>query len=108
MSEVQLGTFIENALIEIARGVRGANEKLKDPDKHQFEVFSLRDNRGDNNKVPGIKFDVAVTASEKQSDKAGFVVALMNIAGGANTEKSRGNETAHRIQFEVGIQGTWN
>jgi len=108
MSEVQLSTFIENALIEIAKGVRGANEMLKEPNNNQFEVFSLRDNRGDSNKIPGIKFDVAVTASAKQSDKASFVVALMHIAGGANTEKSRGNETAHRIQFEVGIHGTWN
>lgn len=107
MSEVQLSTFIENALTEIASGVRGANEKLMSPDKNKFHVFSLRDNRGDYNKIPAIKFDVAVTASARQSDKTGFVVALMNTAGGAKTEKSRGKK-AHCIQFEVGIHGTWN
>jgi len=107
-SEIELSTFIENALVEIARGIRSANEKLMDPNNNQFQVFSLRDNRGDSSKIPGVKFDVAVTVASKQKDSAGFVVALLNIGAGANTEKSRGNEAAHRIQFEVGIQSAWS
>jgi hypothetical protein len=64
-SQVELSTFIENALVEIARGVRGANEKLMDPDKNQFQVFSMRHNKGDQGKFPGVKFDVAVTVASK-------------------------------------------
>ena len=63
----------------------------------------LRANRGDNSKVPGISFDIAINASKNQKDKAGFMVALATIGGGAKVEKGLGSETAHRIKFEVGL-----
>lgn len=107
MAEVELKNFVRDVLIEIAEGVRFANERLKDPQKNQYEVFSLRHNKGDSSKIPGIKFDVAVTAASNQKDKAGFFVALASIGGGANTEKSKGDEMVHRIQFEIGIEDTW-
>lgn len=107
MEQVELKDFIKNALINIAEGIRGANEELKTPDKHRFEVFNLRRNIGDNSKIPGIQFDIAVTITKDQKDKAGFVVALMNIGAGANTEKGVSNEMVHRIKFEVGIAEEW-
>ena len=107
MDKIQLSEFISDALIQIATGVRVANEKLKDPVKQQFEVFNLRHNKGDSSKIPGIKFDVAVTAVSGQKDKAGFFVALVNIGGGAHTEKSKEGEVQHRIQFEIGVEETW-
>jgi capsid protein len=106
MAQVELSEFIQNVLIQIAQGVRAANDQLKDPGKHQYEVFSLRHNKGDSSKIPGIKFDVAVTATSQQRDKAGFFVMLANVGGAANTEKSRGDEMLHRIQFEVGVEST--
>lgn len=108
MEQILLSDFISNALIQIAKGVRGANAELKNPEKKQFEVFNLRDNRGDSSKIPGIKFDVAVTTASGQKDKAGFFVALVNIGGGANTEKSKEGEAIHRIQFEIGIKQEWH
>ena len=107
MEQIELSAFIRNALVQIAEGVREANKELKDPAKNQFDVFSLRHNKGDSSKIPGIKFDVAVTAASGQKDKAGFFVALVNIGGGAGTEKSKAGEIAHRIQFEVGVEDTW-
>ena len=107
MEQIELSEFIRNALIQIAKGVKEANDELKNPEKDQFEVFNLRHNKGDSSKIPGIKFDVAVTAASGQKDKAGFFVALVNIGGGANTEKSKEGEVAHRIQFEVGVESTW-
>jgi len=107
MENISLSEFITNALTEIAEGIRNANSKLKNPEKHQYEVFSLRHNKGDNSKIPGVKFDVAVNAANKQTDKAGFVVALASIAGGANTQKEKGHEQVHRIQFEIGIENDW-
>ncbi|MES9900418.1 MAG: hypothetical protein ABW148_15545 [Sedimenticola sp.] len=59
---------------------------------------------GDSKKTLGVKFDVALSASQGQKDKAGFVVALASIGGGANTEKQNDNEKQHRIQFEVGVK----
>ena len=107
MAQIELSEFITNVLIQIASGVRGANEHLRNPDKNQFEVFSLRQNIGDSSTLPGIKFDVAVSAESQQKEKAGFFVALASIGGGANTEASLGNQLTHRIQFEVGIADTW-
>lgn len=108
MAQVELGEFIKNVLIQVAQGVRSANESLKDPANNQFEVFSLRHNKGDSAKIPGVKFDVAVTAASRQKDKAGFFVALASIGGGGTTEQSRGDEIIHRIQFEVGVENTWH
>lgn len=107
MSQVELKDFIKNALVDIAEGIRGANEALKNPDKHQFEVFNLRCNKGDFAKIPGIQFDVAVTASKNQKDKAGFMVALATLGAGANTEKGTTGELTHRIKFEIGIEDNW-
>ena len=106
MAQIELNEFIKNVLVEIARGVRSANDELRNPDKHQFEVFSLRDNRGDS-KIPGVRFDVALTVGSQQKDKMGFFVALASMGGGANVEKQNANEMVHRIQFEIGVEGQW-
>lgn len=107
MKNIELSEFVSNALVQIAKGVREANTELKTSENNQYEVFNLRGNRGDSSKIPGIKFDVAVTVGNDHTDKAGFFVALVNIGGGANTEKSKSDEVAHRIQFEVGLEGNW-
>lgn len=106
MAQIELSEFIHSALVQIARGVQEANKELKNPEKQQFEVFNLRHNKGDSSKIPGIKFDVAVTTVSGQKDKAGFFVALANIGGGGSTEKTKEGEIAHRIQFEIGIEDT--
>ena len=107
MDTVPLREFIKNVLIDVAQGIRDANAVLKNPDKQQFEVFNLRRNIGDYAKIPGIQFDVAVTASAESKTKAGFMVALVNIGGGASTEKALDNVLTHRIKFEVGIDSEW-
>jgi len=108
MNEISLSEFISNTLVEIAKGIKSANEALIDPDKDVFQVYELRRTIGDNAKTLGIKFDVALSASHGQKDKAGFVVALASLGGGANTEKQKGNEQQHRIQFEVGVKQEYN
>jgi hypothetical protein len=107
MEQIQLKEFITSTLIDIAEGIRGANEKLNDPQKGHFGPFSLRRNIGDHAKIPGIEFDIAVTATKNQKDKAGFMIALVSIGAGASTEKGLGNEMMHRIKFEVGIDQEW-
>ena len=108
MNQIELKDFIMSALVDIAIGIQGANAELKNPEKNQFEPFNLRRNIGDNSKIPGIMFDIAVTVSKNQKDKAGFVVLLMNIGAGVNTEKGASNEMFHRIKFEVGIAHEWS
>lgn len=53
MEQILLSDFISNALMQISKGVREANAELKNPEKHQFEVFNLRDNRGDSDNPVG-------------------------------------------------------
>ncbi|ODC01517.1 hypothetical protein A3197_03320 [Candidatus Thiodiazotropha endoloripes] len=103
MAELTLCDFISDTLKEIAKGVAGANEGLVDYDNGDYEVYSLRDTKGDD-KISGIKFDIAVKAVKNQQDKAGIVVALASLGGGASTTKEGGRENVHRIQFEIGIE----
>jgi hypothetical protein len=107
LEQIELKDFIKSILVDIAEGIKSSNEALKNPDKGQFEVFNLRRNIGDHSKIPGIQFDIAVTAAKNQKEKAGFVVTLINIGAGANTEKGTSNEMVHRIKFEVGIADEW-
>ena len=104
MNDIALSDFISNTLIEIAKGVKKANAELIDTDNNVYQVYELRHTRGNSAKTLGIKFDVALSATDAQKDKAGFVVALASIGGGANTEKQKGHEQQHRIQFEVGVK----
>ena len=107
MREISLSEFVKSSLVEIAKGIQAANVELKDPDKQRWEPFCLRFNQGDSSKIPGIRFDVAVTATAQSSEKAGFMVALVNIGGGAQTAKAQGNEIVQHMQFEVGIENKW-
>ncbi len=108
MEEIQLKDFIEHTLVNIAQGVKIANKTLKDNENAGNGVYSLRSNIGTGDKaISGIQFDVAVTATKNNKDKAGFVVALFNIGGGTNIERSTGNEMVHRIKFEIGISNIW-
>ena len=107
MNEVKLSDFISDTLVEIAKGVKQANIALQDPENNVLHVYELRITRGANRAILGVKFDVALSVSGGQKDKAGFVVALASIGGGANIEKQKGQEQAHRIQFEVGVNETF-
>ena len=59
MEQILLSDFISNALVQIANGVREANTKLKDPAKHQYEVFNLRNIKFDSWDFRRITFIVA-------------------------------------------------
>jgi len=107
MMKIELSDFVRQTLIQIAKGIHEANEEIKNQHHSSIDIYCLRNNKGDNSKIPGIQFDVGVTAAKDQTDKAGFFVSLVNIVGGANTEKTTSGEIAHRIRFEVGLGGTW-
>ena len=69
MEEIQLKDFIEHALVNIAQGVRTANEKLKPSENTTNKVYSLRSNIGTGDKaISGVLFDVAVTAIKNSGD----------------------------------------
>ncbi|MCK9994546.1 MAG: hypothetical protein Dbin4_03066 [Alphaproteobacteria bacterium] len=63
MEGIELKDFIKSTLVEIAEGVREANQGLMGSGKSQHDIFNLRRNFGDSSKIPGIIFDIAVTAT---------------------------------------------
>ena len=108
MAEMELKDFIRDALVQIAHGVRGANEELKKPPyQHPQQTvsdsFVLRQSRSES-KIPGVRFDVALTVGSQQKEKVGLFVALASLGGGISEERGKGNEIVQRIQFEVGIE----
>ena len=107
MSAISLRDFVSATLTDIALGLRDANTALKNSGANQFEPFLLRCNKGDNAKIPGIAFDVSVAATNSSKEKAGFVISLVNIGGGATTERGKESEASHRIRFEVGLDENW-
>lgn len=106
MEQIKLKDFVQNTLVEIAEAVRGANKQLN-KEAGGNSVFCLRLNRGDSSKTRGIEFDVGVTATKEGKDTSGFMVALVNLGGGAKAERATGNEMVHRIKFEVGLDTNW-
>ena len=108
MNTVSLREFVSKTLSEIALGVKDANADLDNLSGHHYSPFILRCNLGDNSKIPGVIFDVAVVAADSAKEKAGFIVSLVNIGGGMSTEKVKGNEANHRIRFEVGLGSSWH
>lgn len=107
MENIKLSDFISNTLIEIANGIKQANNELRDTNgesRKVFDVFELRRTNSEKSKELGVKFDVSLSATNEKKEKAGFVVALANIGGGANIENQKANDKQHRIQFEVGIK----
>jgi hypothetical protein len=103
MDAIELSDFIKSTLVDIARGVTEANAAVKASGEHGDDYFVLRSSKRGDGKAPGIAFDIAVSASRNQKDKAGFMVALATIGGGANTEKGSSGEMVHRIKFEVSL-----
>lgn len=105
MEAIDLKDFVHRTLVDVAQGVRAANTELK---QGQGGVFCLQYTGGDHSRTrKGIEFDVAVMASKGGKETSGFMVALVNLGGGARTERATENELLHRIRFEVGMDTNW-
>ena len=99
---IQLHEFIRFALVDIASGVREANAEIRERYSVNDNYFVLRSNRADP-KRSTVEFDVAISASHSQKDRAGFMVALATVGAGARTDKGLSGEHAHRIKFEIAL-----
>ena len=101
---ISLKEFIHRTLVDVAQGVIDANKEMP---PEIGPTFSLEVSMGGHVKYHrGIEFDISVTASEGSTEKAGFMVALAPIGGGARAEQAKQGETAHRIKFEVSFNRT--
>ena len=104
---MELKDFIKTTLVEIALGIREANNELSKLENGSNELFKLRRNVSKADVASNVEFDVALTANKGQKDKAGFFVILASVGGGADTEKKTDSSNAHRVKFEVNISENW-
>jgi hypothetical protein len=104
---MELQTFIQDALVQIASGVVGANKEMRAAGmaKYTNSPFRLHSNLGDNaKKHPGVDFDVAVSVQSGSKAEGSGKIAVMdivNIGGGA--ESTNAQSIQHRIKFSVGL-----
>ncbi|HBN22915.1 MAG TPA: hypothetical protein DD412_06740 [Holosporales bacterium] len=108
MSKVNLSEFIENTLVEISKGVKGANEKINATKEYTDAVFNLRANKGDSKTVKGIEFDVGITAEKNAKGSMGLMVKLFSLSGGVSAEKGAKTEDIQRVKFEIGIDRAYD
>jgi hypothetical protein len=90
-----LGDFIRDVLVEVSRGVTGANEVVRD--KPFLVVANVAEGYKER---PGIRFDVAVTVAGEAGGSGALRVYAVELGG----EAKRSQQTVHRVQFEVGLR----
>ncbi len=109
--EIELHEFVKNTLVQIAVGVREANEELHKDHGGEYSSapYRLHKNMGDSKSIPGISFDVAVTASTGATDKAGAKISVAQVFGiGGSMESTTSDMYVHRIKFVVGLHTDWD
>ena len=108
---IELHEFIKNTLVQIALGVKEANNQLHNEHGGQYSnaPYRLHQNIGDTQNAPGVSFDVAITASAGTKDQAGAKIAVAQVLGiGVDKEATMNDTYFHRIRFVVGLHTDWN
>jgi len=97
---MELEEFITTTLLSIKKGIRGANLKISADDKKTLGVDGTIQYQI-NHDSKGIKFDIAVTASnEKETEGGGKIrIAVIDVGGGKTLSSKE--EHVSRISFEV-------
>ena len=113
---MDLATFIKESLVQIARGIEGANEALADtsakvnprgimPSPKGDTKFYGYLNENDPKKylrvVQEIEFDVAVYASEGTETKGGIGIMVGAIGLGSQGKSQAGSTSESRLKFTV-------
>ena len=94
---MELKDFIQNSLISLVQGVKGANKYSNEQYKHNSFIVGPANDKDSGS----VLFDVAVTAGE-ESGKAGggnLKIAIVNIGGEKNSKVIQ--ESVSRIKFYV-------
>ena len=105
---MELQEFVEQSLVQIATGVKNAQDKLNCKD---FKTFINPSDIVENpvygyrieNKPQDIEFDVAVTISEEKTTKGGIMVAAGILGLGSGGQSRTENESISRIKFKIPI-----
>ena len=93
----ELSIFVSSTLRAIAAGVEEAARMSQVESSGGRSSYEMPDKVG---------FDVAVTAKRSGETSKGLKIEVFKVGGGLEGERSDGNETVSRIQFEVGWKYT--
>jgi dihydroxyacetone kinase len=108
---VELKTFVKEAIVQIAEGIKEAQETktgayiaplLQYSGDSNNKKLTITDNHS-HNATQLITFDIAVTATEDNRKTGGATLKIIAAAVGAEMEKSQQNSTVSRIRFEIPI-----
>lgn len=111
---LELQTFVTSTLVQIAKGIRDAQDQLKDTGtlvnpglrgmfagaKITAPVVYIS---GVQVHIEDVSFDIAVTASDEQSAAVGAGIKVLGVRLGADGKSGSENSTASRVQFSVPI-----
>lgn len=101
---MELGQFIEEALVQIVRGIESANTSLAPNQEKAEQPFMLHYSGGDRPQAPHVEFDVALTTQSKvrgeAKGKGSLIVATGELSGSGSLSK----ETISRVKFSVMVK----
>jgi hypothetical protein len=101
---MELKEFISDTLVQLAAGIAEANRRLSNSSSADRNAhFWIRSSSDFPNQV---EFDIAVTASEKESAAGGGQIKVWSVAAGGGKEKQSGSESISRISFKVAVADT--
>lgn len=91
---IRLEDFIKTTLLEIARGVKAANDEISDTQTYEMKSGG-----------ESIDFDVAVTVENENSSSAGMgaIISVISI-GGKNSNMDK-DQRMSRVKFSVKVHG---
>ena len=111
---MQIHEFITETLVQIAKGIGDANEKLQSssaivnprhvqPNSHEHvRAYGWLSTAKDKLRaVHLVEFDIAVTATEGKENKGGIGVALGNIGLGTSRKEELEKIAQNRIRFGI-------
>lgn len=101
---MEIKEFIKETLVEIQQGVQEAINECKDS-KTNGVINPVWGDASNINKshIEDVKFDIAVTVTDKSSrdKKGGIKVMGIDLGGGQSKDEEKGNVS--RIQFSIPI-----
>ena len=113
---MELQDFIQNSLVQIARGIEKAAIELKDSkaivnprrvdtrtvkDDHIYGYINTDPRKRFFKVVQKIDFDVAVTAEKSKETKGGMGISVGSITVGTQGRSENTGSTVSRIRFSV-------
>ena len=103
---IELRQFIGETLKQIALGVVDAQDALDNAEINPAE-FAGNCNRMFSGRTGGlvhdVEFDVAVTATDETTTKAGISVLIASVGLGAAGQSAASNQSVSRIRFSVPV-----